>query len=206
MIPFSLLWLPFFYLFWISISLARSDSGAVWALILGSAAEASHFFWGPLIEPQGFGVSRWTAGLVDIVALPAILPFIVCTLLALLRVIPGAPGLTRFALLWLIPGALIRAAVRTPMESGSLLVLVPLLQTAVAVGIPFFVDIILEGRPGPGMIIAILIILALPLLAAASYWAFFSQMRTIGALLLVLSLIPLGIQTGRSYYNALKKG
>jgi hypothetical protein len=188
---FSLLWLPLFYLFWVSVSPA--GSGTVWALLLGSIGAALQFFLGSPIEPRGFGFSRWAAILVDIAVLPAVLPFVVCVLFTLLRIIPASPDPTGFALLWLIPGALIRGISRNASQ-GSLSVLVPLIWSAIAVGIPLFTGMITERRFGFLLIIPILLIPALPLLGATAYWAFFSQRQLAGILLLSALCIPMGIR------------
>ncbi|MDR3145388.1 MAG: hypothetical protein LBU21_03855 [Treponema sp.] len=194
---FCLLWLPLFYFFWVSVSPAASGPGALWALLPGSVGAALQIFLGSPIDPQGFGVSRWTAVLVDIVILPAVLPFAVCALFMLLRLIPAGSDLTGFALLWLIPAALIRALSRSALQNPRPLALTLLLWTAVAVGIPFFTGMI-PGRRPLLRIISLLLIPALPLLAAAAYWAFFSQRRLTGELLLAAVCIPMGIRVIRS--------
>jgi hypothetical protein len=201
---FCLLWLPLFYLFWVSVSPGNSGSGAVLALLLGSITAVLQLFWGSLIEPRGFGFSRWAAILVDIVAFPAVLPLIICIPFTALRVLSGRPDWTNFALLWLIPGAVIRAVSWSALQNPSLLILTPLLWTAIAVGIPFLAGIIMEERLVPLIVCLALAILGLPLLAATGYWAFFSQKQLTGALLLSLTALPLGIDLIRSYYRACK--
>jgi hypothetical protein len=162
------------------------------------------FFLGGLIPPGGFGFSRWAGVCVDIIGLPALLPFIVYALFSLLRIFSGAVDLANFAILWLIPGALIRALSWSAQREPSLLVLVPLLWTAIAVGIPFFLNL---ARDQAGLLVIppVLGILALPPAAAASYWAFYGQNLILGFGLLFLSLIPLGIETTRSFSMVLKR-
>jgi hypothetical protein len=46
---------------------------------------------------------------------------------------------------------------------------------------------------------AVLGLILLPLAAATSYWAFFSQHFFLGLFLLILSLIPLGMGITRSF-------
>ncbi|MDR2404092.1 MAG: hypothetical protein LBD78_08695 [Spirochaetaceae bacterium] len=202
---FCLLWLPLFYLFWVSVSPAGSGSGIIWALLPGSIGAVLQTVLGSPIEPHGFGFSRWAAVLVDIAILPAVLPLVVCALFALLRIIPNNSDLTGFALLWLIPGALIRAVSRSALQNPWLLILTLLIWTAIAVGIPFFLRIIAERYPSRLMFIPVLFIPALPLLAATSYWAFFSHRRTTGALVLTALCIPMGIRVIQSFRAANKR-
>jgi hypothetical protein len=193
---FCLLWLPLFYLFWASVS--PQGSGAIWALIPGSVGAALQIFLPPPIEPQGFGFARWAAILVDVALIPAVLPLGVCALFRLLRIIPQGSDLTGFTLLWLIPGALMRAVSRSAQENLPFLALALLIQTALAVGIPFFAGMIGERRPGILRFVMILPMATLPPLAAAAYWAFFSQRQISGALLLAALCIPPGIRVLRS--------
>jgi hypothetical protein len=200
---FCLLWLPLVYLLWRAVSPAGSDSGGVWALLLGSIVALVQFFLGSLISPGGFGFSRWLAIFVEIISVPAVLPFIVCVLFRLLRVFSGLTDLTQFALLWLIPGAAIRAISWSALKTPSLLVLAPVLWSAIAVGIPGLLRIILNGRPRIIIPMA-LVILALPFLAATAHWAFFSQRQILGILMLTLSCLPMLVSLVISYYTAYK--
>ncbi|MDR2110416.1 MAG: hypothetical protein LBP32_03830 [Spirochaetaceae bacterium] len=185
------LWMPLFYLFWRSVSPERGGSGEVWALLLGSIVALIQFFLGALVNPGGFGFSRWISACVDVVGLPAVLPFLVCALGAALRLFSPAGDLTGFALLWLIPGAAIRAVSWSAHKDPSLLVLVPLLWTSLAVGIPFFIRILRESYGGI-IIFAVTGVVVLPFLAASVYWAFFSQRSLLGFCLFFIALIPLG--------------
>jgi hypothetical protein len=45
-------------------------------------------------------------------------------------------------------------------------------------------------------------IAAVPLLAASSFWAFFSQKTTLGFLCFFITLIPLGITVISSFYRS----
>jgi hypothetical protein len=191
---FCLLWTPLFYLFRRPISPGReADSGGIWALLLGSLVALLQFFLGALINPGGFGFSRWLSGCVDIVVLPALLPLPVYFLLVSLRLISGKADFTSFALLWLIPGGALRAVSWSAQRDPILLVLVPLLWTALAAGIPFCVGLIF--RPGRRLPLPLLVLaaLGLPFLAATVYWAFFYQKLVLGYLLLLVTLIPAGL-------------
>jgi hypothetical protein len=198
---FCFLWTPLFYLFWRSISRETSiNSGGIWALLLGSIVALVHFFLGSFINPGGFGFSRWLAICVDMVLFPAFLPILVCFLFILLRISSGA-DYTNFALLWLIPGAAVRAVGWSAQNDPNLLVLTPLLWTAIAVGVPFFIRMALEHFGW--ILVPIFTAIALLLfLAVTSYWAFFSQKPVLGFLFLFISLIPMGISTGSSFFHA----
>ncbi|MDR3123387.1 MAG: hypothetical protein LBU16_06365 [Treponema sp.] len=189
---FCFLWIPLFYLFWRSIAAPGTEgSGEIWALLLGSVVAFARFLLGSFISPGAFGLFRWLSGCVDIVALPAILPLAACALLVRLRILAGAVNYANFALLWLIPGAAMRAVGWSALNDPLLLVLTPVLWTAIAAGVPLFIAMM--GKSSGRLVIPqAAAIAALPLLAAAVYWAFFSQRNWLGLLLLVVALTPLG--------------
>ncbi|MDR2136073.1 MAG: hypothetical protein LBO76_05605 [Treponema sp.] len=188
---FCLLWPPLFYLFWRSVSPAgESGYGGVWALLLGSVAANFQFFYGAFVRPGGFGFSRWLSGCVDLVAVPVLLPLLVCLAMTVFRMIAGTVDFTGFALLWIIPMGALRAVNWGARGDPVLLVLVPLLWTAIAAGLPFLGGVVLRG-PWPARILAGLAALALPPLAATVYWAFFRQEHSLGFPLLALSVAPL---------------
>jgi hypothetical protein len=194
--------MPLFYLFWHSI--ARPDAeGAcgIWALILGSVVAFIQFLLGGslpdsfFISPGAFGLSRWFSVCINIVTLPAVLPLLVCFLFSRFR--PRAVNYTHFAFLWLIPGAAIRA-VSSAQNDPALLVLTPILWTAIAVGVPFF----MKNSAGPCTRTSIpktIAMAVLPFLAATAYWAFFAQKTKLGFLLLTITLIPMGISVLRKF-------
>jgi hypothetical protein len=201
---FCFLWLPLFYLFWLSLAPDNSGSGGVWALLLGSVIALVHFFLGDLVRPGGFGFSRWAAILIDIVVLPAAAPVIVWGVFTALRIFSGSADLSSFALLWLIPGAGVRAISWSAQRNPSLLVLVPLLWTAIALGIPFFIRILMDTY-GLRMLPPALGALIIPFIAATTYWAFFSQRYLLGALLFLITCLPMGIQVVSGYHRAVKR-
>ena len=180
-----------FYFFWRSIK-GGSTSGWAWALIAGSIVAAFQFFGDPLIDPGGFGLSRWASGFVDIVVLPVLVPLLVYLLFFFLKFIAGSVDFTGFALLWLIPIAATRSLTWSAIQRDPiLLVLVPVLWTAIAVGIPFFIKCI-QDNSRPAMIALFsAAILSVLFAAATSYWAFFSQRTTLGILFLVAAAAPM---------------
>ena len=192
---FCFLWMPLFYLFWRSVTGNTTATGGVWALILGSIIALVHFFLGSMVEPGGFGLSRWLSGCIDIVALPALAPLLVYLVLLSLKIISGTFDFANFSLLWLIPGAAISAVSRSSQNDPILLVLVPLLWAAIAVGIPFFITLILKSKTLV-IVLAALAILIVPLAAASSYWAFFSQKTSLGFLFFVIAAMPMLISMG----------
>ena len=152
------------------------------------------FFLGFLFDPGGFGFSRWVSGCIDIVTLPALLPIMVYLFLVSFKGITGTPDFTSFALLWLIPGGAIRALGWSHLNDPILLVLVPFLWTAIAVGVPFFINLIKTGQVFI-IIISSLTILVIPLAAASSYWAFYSQKLYLGLLFLAVAAGPMIVST-----------
>ena len=197
---FCFLWLPLFYLFWRSVTGSISAAGGVWALILGSIIALVQFFLGTLIDPGDFGFSRWVSGFVEIIALPALAPIVIYFILASLKIISGSLDFANFTLLWLIPGAAIRAVSWSSLNDPILLILVPVLWTAIAVGIPFFITLILES---PRWVIfpSSLAILCIPLAAACSYWAFYSQKASLGFLFCLTATVPMVFSLVMAYFK-----
>ncbi len=193
--------MPLFYLFWRSIAVSGTESaGEIWALILGSLVAIIQFLLGSFISPGAFGLSRWFSACVDIVTLPAVIPLLVCFFFFRLRILSGTVNYTNFALLWLIPGAAIRAVSWSAQNDPSLLVLTPILWTAIVVGVPFFITI-LPRQFKWTLIPKAMAMGMLPFLAATVYWAFFSQKTALGFLLFALTLIPIGISVTVSFYR-----
>jgi len=190
---FCLLWVPLFYLLRRSIS-GGNGSGGVWALLLGSVTAIVQFFLGNFISPGGFGFSRWLSGFVDIVSVPVLIPLFLCTLIFLLRGgFSGDMDFTGFALLWLIPVAALRALSWSSRNDPILLVMVPILWTALAAGISFFIHWMINRFRWYSAAVSIICIPLLPAAAAAAYWAFFSQQTALGFLLLFVVNIPMGV-------------
>jgi hypothetical protein len=192
MIVFCLFWVPVFFLFRRTFA-GEDGGGGVWALLLGSITAILQFFLGYLVSPGGFGFSRWLFGFVEIVSLPVLIPLILYVLLYVFRGFSGSADFANFALLWLIPVAALRAIGWGPTNDTILLIAVPLLWTALAVGIPFFINWTANNFRWYTVTASVLCLLLLPLTAATAYWAFFSQQTALGFLLLFVTHIPLGL-------------
>jgi hypothetical protein len=188
---FCLLWVPLFFLF--RRTFIGGGGGGVWALLLGSITAILQFFLGYLVRPGGFGFSRWLFGFVEIVSLPVLFPLTLYALLYVFRGLSGGADFANFALLWLIPVAALRAIGWGASNDTILLVSVPLLWTALAVGIPFFINWTANNFRWYSVIISFLCILILPVSAATAYWAFFSQQTLLGFLFLLITHIPFGL-------------
>jgi hypothetical protein len=188
---FCFLWVPLFYLLRRSIIGGGGSSGGVWALLFGSIMAVTSFFLGYLVRPGGFGMSRMLFGFIDIVSLPVIIPLVLYALLYFVRGISGEIDFTNFTLLWLFPVAGLRAIGWSPTNDPVLLVWVPILWTALAVGIPYLINVLVNSSNPLITIAMILCMLILPVLAAGVYWAFFSQNTALAFLLLAATHIPL---------------
>jgi hypothetical protein len=186
-----MLWVPLFYLLRRSITGGKS-SGSVWALLLGSITAIIQYLMGYLVSPGGFGFSRWLFGFIDIVSVPVLVPFFVCFLMFLFRGFSGEIDFVNFILLWLIPVSALRALGWSSLNEPVLLIAVPLLWTALATGIPFFINLIANNFRWYLIVVSILCMLALPAAAAFAYWAFFSQQTVLGFLLFFAAHIPFG--------------
>jgi hypothetical protein len=186
---FCVLWLPLFYLFKRSLT-EENAGGGVWALILGCLAAGIQFFNGPLVNPGVFGAARWLGALVDIIALPVIVPALVYALLILVRSLSPRTDPADFILVWLIPAAVLRGITLSGRGDPVLFVLTPLLWTAIALGLSFFAALALGSSRWYVTVPSILGLLALPCLGAAVYWAFFVQKTGLGFLLMGLQTLP----------------
>lgn len=186
---FCALWVPLFYLFRRAFT-GGNSSGGVWALLLGGVTAVFQFFIGGVVSPGGFGFSRWLYGFVEIVSLVALFPFFVCLLIYLLKGFSGNIDFTDFALLYLIPVGALRALTWSSSGGPILLVAVPLLWTALAVGVSFFVNWTVNNPRWYVIVLSVIGVSLLPALAALSYWAFFSQKTPLGFFLFFLTQIP----------------
>ncbi|MDR2518518.1 MAG: hypothetical protein LBD13_03780 [Spirochaetaceae bacterium] len=184
---FCLLWVPLFYFFWSSLG-TEQHTGAkgILALSLGSAAALAQFFLGALVDPGGFGAERWISGFADMVALPVLLPFAVFLLILPLGF---SRDFASFALLWLIPDLALRLVSWSAQNNPVLLVIVPVLRTAVAAGMSFCLNLIMT-RKAPAVIAGVLGIPLMPFAGTTSYWAFFCQDPDLGAVFLAVTAAP----------------
>jgi hypothetical protein len=190
---FCLLWVPLFYLLRRALSGEGGTSGSVWALLLGSIVAIIQFFLGDLVSPGGFGFSRWFFGFIDIVSLPVIIPFIAFFIMYIFHGFSSNIDFTNFTLLWLIPVGALRALSWSSMNDPILLVMAPLLWTAITVGFSCLINWMINSYNPFISFIAILCIIILPVTAAAAYWAFFSQHTLLGFLFLLVTHVPFGL-------------
>ena len=181
-------------------------SGWVWALFAGSIVALFQFLNGPLVAPGGFGFSRWASGFVDIVALPVLVPLFLYLLLFCLKFLSGNVDFAGFALVWIIPGAIVRSLTWGYIQRDFiLLVVVPVLWTAIAVGISFFIKLIPGSRPVV-IVLSCLAILSIPFSAATSYWAFFSQRTIMGVLFFAAAVAPMLVSVCISFIRTGDRG
>jgi len=191
MVVFCLLWVPLFYIFRRTFS--GGGGSGIWALLMGSIVAIFQFFLGFFLSPGGFEVSRFLFGFVNIVSLPVLIPLVFYLILLIFKGFSDNVDFANFALLWLIPVGGLRAISWSSTNDPILLIMTPLLWTALAVGLPFFINIMLRNFRWYTILLSIPCILILPFLASLTYWAFFSQQTLLGFGFLFLTFIPLGI-------------
>jgi len=189
---FCLLWVPLFYLFRRSIGGSGSAAGSVWALLLGSITAIIQFLLGYIFSQGGFGFSRWLFGFFEIVSMPVIIPFIAYFVMYIFSGFSDV-DFSNFTLLWLIPVGAIRALSWSSMNDPILLVMTPLLWTALAVGISYLIIWMTNSFNPVITALAVFCMVLLPVTAAAAYWAFFSQQTLLGFVLLLAAHVPFGL-------------
>jgi hypothetical protein len=192
MLFFCLLWVPLFYFFRRSVISVERD-GLVWALPLGIAYAVLQFFTGAIVTPGGFGFSRWMSGFADIVCVPVLIPLFVCLLLIALKALPGNVDIAGFIMLWLIPLSAFRSIKWSSPGIPEMLVLVPILWTALGAGIPIFIGCAKRFSRWFVIIPSALGIAVLPFTAATTWWAFYCQETLFGYLFLTATMIPVTV-------------
>ena len=176
--------------------------GGGWAFLLGIITAILQFILNIPFDPGAFGFSRWLWSFF-IVSLPVIIPLLLYLVLIIVGFIHDEPNFAGFTLSFLIPPAIVNAISWASYAYPVPLVLVPILWTCIAVGVPFLIrfinyeNIILT-------ILASLGILIIPLAAATSYWAYFSHEAFFGTLFLVTALIPMLSPIVLSYIQILR--
>jgi hypothetical protein len=167
------------------------EGGGIRALLFGCVALAVKYFVKQVVEPGDFGLSRWASGFVDIISLPVLIPFVICILFVLYKGLSfKLINFVHFTLLFLIPLAIFRAIRESSPPSLIPLVLVPALWIIQTEGIAFFIQCMLRKTRWYVIIPSTLGIIALPLAATTSWWAFFTHQTFYGFVFLFVCLIP----------------
>lgn len=152
------------------------------------------FFSVNFVSAYGFSFSRYVSAFVDFASLPVVVSLLVCIVFYKVQTKIFkrlfTPDFTGFILISLIPVLLVCAIRWGTSKNPLLLVLVPVLWSATAVGFyPLFTFIF--KRPGVRRLICgIAAIAALPCLAAAVWWQFFIQENLNAFILLFILLVP----------------
>jgi hypothetical protein len=195
---FCLLWVPLFYLFRRSLAGGGGTSGSVWALLLGCITAIIQYLLGYIFTPGGFGFSRWLFGFFEVVSMPVILPYIAFFVMYMFGGFSSDIDFSDFTLLWLIPVGALKALTWSSLNDPILLVMTPLLWTALAVGISFLIQWVTNSYNTLITALAIFCMVLLPIVATAAYWAFFSQHLLPGFILLAAAHVPFGFSFAHS--------
>jgi hypothetical protein len=190
---FCLLWVPLYYLLRRSLHGTGGTSGSVWALLLGSIVAIIQFLLGYIFSPGGFGFSRWLFGFFEIVSMPVLLAFVAYFVMYIFNGFSSDADFSNFTLLWLIPVGALRALSWSSMNDPILLVMAPLLWTAIAVGISYLFEWMTNCFNPFISVLAVFCMVLLPLAAATTYWAFFTQQTILGFFLLLVTHVPFGL-------------
>jgi len=186
---FCLLWIPLVYLLRRLLA-TENGAGGVWALIFGSLVVIIRFFAGPLVDPGAFGFYRWLSAFVDIVSVPVLAPLVLYLLFVEMNLLSPRTDYIGFTLVWLIPVSAFRVTTWISSPSPVMLVLVPLLWTALAVGIPVLFAQARKRGEWYSAAPFVFGMAVLPFSAATSWWAFFSHRPLTGVLFLLITVAP----------------
>ncbi|MDR0408968.1 MAG: hypothetical protein LBH18_01020 [Spirochaetaceae bacterium] len=190
MVLFCVLWLPVFYLFWLTLRPAGSNSGELYALFVGGMAALARFFIPSIIDPYGFEICRYLSAFMDYTSLPVLFPMIAAKLIRRFYPRCGITDYIGFTLLALVPAALVSSIVWSANHDILRLVLTPLLWTALV--LVFYPLIRLAANNTLGhKIVAIFGTVLYTLLIPFVWWAFFCQRTLIGTILLFPSFVPM---------------
>ena len=186
---FCLLWVPLSYSLRRLIA-AGSGRGSILALIFGSVAVIIKFFAGPMVDPGAFGFYRWLSAFVDIVSIPVLVPLVLYLLFVEMQIISPKTDYIGFTLVWLIPLSAFRVTTWISAPSPIMLVLVPVLWTALAVGMPVLFACAKKRTEWHAIAPFIFGMAVLPFSAATSWWAFFSHQPLTGFFFLLVTIAP----------------
>jgi len=142
------------------------------------------------VDPGYFGFQRWLSGFVDYVSAPVIVPLILYLLFVEMGLVSRKTDYAGFALLWLFPLSAFRAAQWLSAPSPVMMVAIPALWSALALGVPAIVNFAKRHPRWYVIAPAALCVAALPAAAATSWWAFFTHQSALGFLLLGASAAP----------------
>jgi hypothetical protein len=198
---FCPLWMPLFYIFWLTIRPENSGSGAFFALFTGAVSATVRFFVPNFIEPGGFGISRYISAFVDYTSVPVLFPLAVALLISRLCRGAGITDFTGFTLLAAIPSGFVCSIPGSAARDMLRMALTPLMWTAIAVAFYPLSRLLVRGTGNGGgvfqraglslKVIAVFGFLAYSLLPPLVWWSFFSHHEVYGALLLIPALAPM---------------
>lgn len=191
MIVFCILWVPFVYLLFRSLLPGKSGNIGLLVLVFLINTLISFFKYlnGPVIQSDAFGFIRWLYYFVDILSLPVLVPLLLGLFIFMYLKRGSLYDVMEFTLVYLIPESFFRAIIWSEIPDPVLLVAVPVLWTALALGLPYLLMLFMEeiGFLSYGSLsMAILIV---PL-ANTALWLLYEHAVLPGGLLLLLVLLP----------------
>jgi hypothetical protein len=197
-----LLWAPAVYLFWREIQPESVENSGV-AFFLGALSALALFFNLPLVEQRGRGLPLLTAVFFNSVGLVPLAGLVTGWLARCARR-TGRFDLTGWTLFFLMPTAISDAINFNPNVHPLFLFLRYLLWAALALDAGF---LFAPDRHGGKVLKFILFVpmVALPVLAAAVMWAFESQERLLGAVLLAAICLPAVLYAGGLFFMKVRK-
>jgi len=158
-----------------------------------------------LSTPSPFGFTRWIHGFLIVSLVPAGLPLLLHVLLYGKHREEAAIGRESFILLFAVPIGAVHSISRDSQGGILPLVILPLLWTSLAIGVPGILRLAKSSR-GFAAWLSVAAAVLLPCVAATAYWAFFIQESLLGAGLAVLCLVPAALVLYRPWLLALAGG
>lgn len=159
---------------------------------------------GPVIQDNAFGFMRWLYYFIDILSLPLIIPLLLGLFVFIFLRRDSFYSVMEFTLVYFIPESFFRAMLWSEIPDPVLLVAVPVLWTALAIGIPYLLMLFHEeiGILSYGSLVGAIVLVPL---SNTAIWALYERNFLLGISLFVFSLFPCLFMSVQLYRKTLSR-